>query len=221
MVDLSGVILIVVLIAASLGYAIWPLTRLSPAAGAPEGGEAGAVSAAGRDIARLLTEREKVYQNIRDIEFDREMGKLSDEDYGLMISPARERAMTVLRRLDAQGVKEGMVSLNLTEKEAFVAAGKLEAAAPVREAKGPAAAGEGAPAPPEALDALLEAEILGRRKALPPGERREAAAPPAPSVPAGDDGRDEDRPSVNFCPSCGTRAEENHKFCASCGYQLK
>ena len=218
MVDLSGVILIVLLIAAALGYTIWPLARRSPAAGAPEGGEAGAVSAAGRDIARLLTEREKVYQNIRDIEFDREMGKLSDENYRQMIGPAREGAMAVLRRLDAQGVKEGMVSLHLTEKEAVVAAGKLEAAAPAREAEGPAeAAGEGAAPPPEGLDARLEAEILGRREALPPGERRETAAPPAT---AGDDGRDGERPRVNFCPSCGTRAEENHKFCPSCGFQL-
>ena len=217
MVDLSGVILIVVLIVAALGYTIWPLARLSPAAGA--------VSAAGRDIARLLTEREKVYQNIRDIEFDREMGKISDENYRQMIGPAREGAMAVLRRLDAQGVKEGMVSLHLTEKEAVVAAGKLEAAAPALEAEGPAeAAGEGAGAPPEDVDTLLEAEILGRRKVLPPGERRETAAslaPPAPPAPAGDDGRDGERPRVNFCPSCGTRAEGNHKFCASCGSQLK
>jgi rubrerythrin len=217
MVDLSGVILIVVLIAAALGYTIWPLVWPSPRAGAPEGGEVGAVSAIAHDIARLLTEREKVYQYIRDIEFDREMGKLSDENYRQMIGPAREGAMAVLRRLDARGVKEGMVSLNLTEKEAAVAAGKLEAAAPVREAEGSAeAAGEGAGTHSEDLDALLEAEISGHRKVFPPGERRETAAPPV-----GDDGWDKERTRVNFCPSCGTRTEGNHRFCPSCGSRLK
>ena len=60
-----------------------------------------------RELTRLLMEREQAYKNIMDIEFDKEMGKLSDEDYAQMMTPARARAVEVLRRLDARGVEGG------------------------------------------------------------------------------------------------------------------
>ncbi len=67
-------------------------------------------------------EREQAYKNIMDIEFDKEMGKLSDEDYAQMMTPARAQAVEVLRCLDARGVKEGMTRLQMNEREAAQAA---------------------------------------------------------------------------------------------------
>ena len=100
-------------------------------------------------------EREQSYKNILDIEFDKEMGKLSDEDYNQMMKPARAQAVEVLRRLDARGVKEGMAPLQLNEREAEEAAARIEGIRP----SSPEAAVE----KPPALDERLEAEILSYR----------------------------------------------------------
>ena len=177
MVDLSGVILIVVLIVAALGYTIWPLARLSPAAGA--------VSAAGRDIARLLTEREKVYQNIRDIEFDREMGKISDENYRQMIGPARGRGDGGASPLGRPG-GERRHGLPASHRKGGRRCGGQTGSRRSRPGGRRPGGGGGRRCgrPPEDVDTLLEAEMLGRRKVLPPGERRETAASLAPSRPA-------------------------------------
>ncbi len=214
------------IILAAFAYALWPLGRPALAGG---NGEA---DAAGEEIAKLLFEREQTYRNIRDIDMDREMGKLSEEDYEEMIGRARAGALDVLRRLEARGVKEGMVPAYLGEGEAVDAAldPKMASLAPVGLTPGEAVPGEA-----EHLDERLEAEILRHRKVSSAssgvGEKggiQSAASSGEDEMGAG--GIEPDSTGVgfsvgiekvNFCPKCGERAGESHNFCASCGNELK
>lgn len=54
---------------------------------------------------RATLEREKllVLRSIKELEFDRAMGKLSDRDFDEMAARLRARAVSIMRRLDADG----------------------------------------------------------------------------------------------------------------------
>ena len=186
-------------VGAAFLFTIWPIMRPGTASGVlPDEESAGPLSR--REVARLLMDREQAYKNIMDIEFDREMGKLSDEDYAGMMAPARARAVEALRRLDARGVKEGMTPLKLDERGATRAAARLEGG----RAKGGVVE--------KSLDERLEAEIRGYRKN--PGEPRNVSSEDA--SPASRDEKTKPR----FCASCGRAATEGDNFCAACGHRL-
>ncbi|HTW89697.1 MAG TPA: hypothetical protein VMD75_16995 [Candidatus Binataceae bacterium] len=51
------------------------------------------------EAERLRHERELALQGLRDLEFDREMGKLSDADYAALKSPLEERALAAMSAL--------------------------------------------------------------------------------------------------------------------------
>ncbi len=57
-------------------------------------------SAATRQRHDLLTEKEAVLRSLKDLEFEREVGKLSDEDFRRLDAELRARARRILRRLD-------------------------------------------------------------------------------------------------------------------------
>lgn len=61
-------------------------------------------SAEAHTLETLLFERETVLHAIRDLEFDRDMGKLSDEDFADLDARSRARAVEILRHLDALGI---------------------------------------------------------------------------------------------------------------------
>ena len=218
-----GLIGVAAIILAAFAYALWPLSR--PAvAGTGGSGEADAADAAGVEIARLLIEREQAYRNIREIDMDREMGKLSEEDYGEMIGRARSGALNALRRLEACGVKEGMVPAYLGEGEA------VDAALDPKLTPFTARAGS-APSEEERIDERLEAEILRHRKVLPPkgsagqgsagvDEKVEGGIQPDGPGSAVEESAEVDE-KAEFCPECGARAEKSHKFCPGCGSKLK
>ncbi len=213
-----GTALAAALVLSAFAYTLWPI--VSPPEGeallSPE--EGGAVD--GREIARLLIDRDRAYRNIQEIEFDREMGKLSEEDYGEMIAPARARAIEVLRRLEACGVGEGMVAVHVDEREAPRAAEDIQeaavAAAPVAAAPAAALAAASVGARERSLDERLEKEILRYRK-VPPG----APAPGASTLGEPAPGAQASEEAARFCPSCGSPVSPGHKFCASCGTGLK
>jgi hypothetical protein len=57
-------------------------------------------SAALRRRHELLAEKEAALKGIKDLEFEREVGKLSDEDFKRLEAELRGRAKRVLRELD-------------------------------------------------------------------------------------------------------------------------
>lgn len=59
-----------------------------------------AQSGAARQRADLLNEKEAALKSIKDLEFEREVGKLSDEDFRRLEAELRQRAKRVLKQLD-------------------------------------------------------------------------------------------------------------------------
>ena len=116
---------------------------------APLVGDMPAMSAAavsGR--ARPILEREKLLtmRALKDLEFDRSMGKLSQADFDEMSARLRLRAMALIKQLDEDG--SGYRSLIERELTARIA--------------GPAAPADAAPSPAAAVeDASVADEIAG------------------------------------------------------------
>ena len=54
----------------------------------------------------LLSEKESLYSTIKELDFDYEMGKLSDEDYKQLKNEYTEKAVVVLKDLDQMDNKE-------------------------------------------------------------------------------------------------------------------
>lgn len=200
--EIVGSIIALGAVGAAFFYTIWPIMRPQAARGVlPD--EDSAQPLSNRELTRLLMEREQAYKNIMDIEFDKEMGKLSDEDYAQMMAPARAQAVEVLRRLDARGVKEGTVPVQVNEREAAQAAARIERKHPPSEIT--------AVEKPSSLDERLEAEILRYRKSA--SESQDESA---------DSSSDEQEKSMTprFCTSCGNAVDEADNFCAACGRRL-
>ncbi|MBT3350926.1 MAG: hypothetical protein HOC91_16795 [Nitrospinaceae bacterium] len=195
-VSLGAVTIIVV---TAFAFSLWPMFQEASAYDASGVGDG---DGAGEDVARLLIERENAYRNIREVEMDREMDKLADEDYEEMIDQARAGALDVLRRLEARGVSEGMVPAHLSEGGAVDVAYLPE----VTSAVAKSGAGE------LSLNERLEAEIHQYRKVRSEGEQGVADKSGAEA---------EISAAMNFCPSCGAPIKGEHNFCSSCGNNLK
>lgn len=97
---------------------------------------------------RAATEREKnlVLRSLKELEFDRAMGKLSDRDYEVMGGRLRARALSLMKQLqDGEGGYRAMVERDLKARLAQVPA--VASTAPVVAADPPPIAPE-APAAP-------------------------------------------------------------------------
>ena len=95
----AGIILLSLTIftAAALGVAAW--RTLSPLTGTEETSLPQAL--VGRTRAGLEREKTLVLRSIKDLEFDRAMGKVSEKDFAEMSGRLRARAARLIRQLDA------------------------------------------------------------------------------------------------------------------------
>ncbi len=165
---------------------------------APLGGGALATRRAGRDAAeaeRLEHERALAMQGLRELEFDREMGKLSDADYASL----HEGLMT--RALGASAALERLHGTPAAPTSA-VAAAVAPAAAGVSAAASGAGAAKAAPAP-EAAAARPRLVKSGLTAAPAAGVASAAAT----------------APRIRFCPQCGLEVAAAN-FCSECGAPL-
>jgi hypothetical protein len=156
----------------------------------------------------LIAQREAILIELRDLDFDHETGKVSDDDY------ATQRA-----RLIAKGVEilKALAAMSKPEHAAPASPASLDdeiekAVAARRKTK--------VVLPPASLDDEIENAVAARRK---------SKAGPAP---ASLDDETEDVVAVSrrdfrdaasfakFCPQCGTAAQPGDKFCAKCGAGL-
>ena len=83
-------------------FSFWPLVRVSSTSL-----EVNFSSEKNQKISRLMSERDNIYKNILEVRFDKAMKKLTEDDYSRLLNPLNEKALNVLRRLEALGVKEG------------------------------------------------------------------------------------------------------------------
>ncbi len=193
-----AILLIALLIVGTFVFVLRPLAAHdSPWFGQDKGVQAPA--------GELIARRDALYAALKDAEFDRETGKLTEEDYQAVRTRAMAEAAGVLRQLD-----------HLTPEAEAAFDAEIEAAvARLRED------GTAQPVAPE-LAAAVEAEIaaLTRRAAAP--ARLKLACPDCgqPYQPGDAFCAACGASLADTCPQCGTFYRPGDAFCSRCGAAL-
>jgi hypothetical protein len=156
---------------------------------------------------RVALEREKMLalRSIKELEFDRAMGRLSDEDWKEMSGRLRIRAARLIRQLDA-GV--GYRQQIEQELEKRLAGGNARLKPPSRE-DGADADGRSAKANDGSAKVLVEREDSDDRSAT----LREPQGRPDPR-------RGPKTLAERACASCDTLNDADARFCKGCGAKL-
>jgi hypothetical protein len=74
--------------------------------GRPEG--AGEEDTAARERARLLEQRDRALQALKELEFDHRTGKITDDDYARLVPELRSEAAAALAALDERAAATGL-----------------------------------------------------------------------------------------------------------------
>ncbi len=88
------IVAIALMIVVAVAIVAWPF--FNPV----EESEAGLASSADPVVEGLVVQRDAAYAAIKDLEFDHEMGKLSDTDYHSMRAKMESKAVALLQELD-------------------------------------------------------------------------------------------------------------------------
>jgi cytochrome c-type biogenesis protein CcmI len=136
-------------------------------------------------------------QGLRELEFDREMGKLSDADYESLRTSLQGRALQAMSAIEK--FKEQAHAANVA---AVTVRPKLrEAAAIANEIA--------AMSKPKTAIPIAPGMSTGSSNAAPSGAPRAIA----PEIGAAR--------RIRFCPECGTRTPSSGNFCGECGTALR
>ena len=149
--------------------------------------------------ARQALEREKqlVLRSIKELEFDRAMGKVGEADFDDMAARLRSRAMGLMRQLD----QEGLGYRSIIEQELERRLGARPGAMPQ-------------------IPEILQTEPA--ETPLPPIESATADVCPACGVPAPADGAFCASCGTRLrCQSCGSACDPDARFCKWCGAKLE
>jgi cytochrome c-type biogenesis protein CcmI len=162
----------------------------------------GLVGARARSATELQAERCEhdcalAVQGLRELEFDREMGKLSDTDYESMHKALEDRALTAMTAVENIRAQNDKTAKPPPPSLAPLTQALRRVASPPVPSRRPDSAPTliVRPDPPRATQATLPLQ-----------------QPPGPASPM---------PKRSFCPECGTRAALDAKFCAQCGIAIK
>ena len=133
-------------------------------------------------------------QGLRELEFDREMGKLSDADYESLKASLEGRALQAMAAIEKFKEQEhaanvAAVTVRPKLREAAAIADEIAAMSKPQPAI-PIVSGLGAIPPPISSPRAATPEITGGRR-------------------------------VRFCPQCGMRAPMAGNFCGECGTPLR
>ncbi|MBP7960576.1 MAG: zinc ribbon domain-containing protein [Caldilineaceae bacterium] len=165
---------------AALWYVIWPLVDTKPAPLMIEDDR----------LAELMGQKDTVLKSIKDLEFDYQVGKITDEDFERFNLRLRRQAVGLIQQIE----QLSPVTASLDDQVEMLISRKHKVQ---REA---ATNGH----TPAVADDALEMLINRKRKV----ESKQASV--APATDAGAD-------AVVFCTECGTALAPQHKFCANCG----
>ena len=98
--------------AAAVGIAVWrtfaPFTHADDSSAPPALG--------GRSRAALEREKTLVLRSIKELEFDRAMGKVSDKDFTVLSAALRVRAAGLLRQLDSSTGYRGLIEKEIVRR---------------------------------------------------------------------------------------------------------
>jgi hypothetical protein len=92
-------LLLLIVALAVVIFIAWPL--LAPQTGQPDGQELSAAARSLRKQARLLQERNAIYAEIRNLDFDYQTGKIPGDEYAVRRHRLVARGVEVLKQLDA------------------------------------------------------------------------------------------------------------------------
>lgn len=169
----------------------------------------------------LETQKDALLEQIRDLDFDRETGKVPEDRYQKRRTDLTAEAAAIFRQLDALAPAangDRTVGEEVVAGDEVIANDEKIEAAVARLRKGPSAdressTGEASTAAPEDAEAKIEAAIARLRNRQ-EGDSAEASAAP-PTVAS-----DSARKKARFCPQCGEPLDSDDKFCAYCGHRL-
>lgn len=191
---------ILILSAITVAFVLYPVLRASAL-----GRRYITDSVAGDRLAELIAQRDAIYDAIRDVDFDRETGKLTAEDHRLMRERLTAEGVRLLQELDRlmqSDVREDLEQ----EIEREVAALRRRA---------PTEAGEEQPAqrPRRERERVPAADRSDREVSTCPtcGETVRAGAQFCTHCGAS---------LIPTCPECGVVVAPDDRFCRSCGAQL-
>ncbi len=141
-------------------------------------------------VKHLEERKATIYENLRDLQFEYRVGKLSEHDYARTKTDLQRQLAAVLAEIDKV---QGVVAQAAVVGQASTPAAGLQTrppSVPSRDREG----AEGAPTAPAAEAAVA------------------AAGPPSTSTQ-----RNGDREGAVLCPHCGAHFPNPMKFCGECG----
>jgi len=151
----------------------------------------------GRTRTAIWREKTLVLRSIKELEFDRDMGKVSEKDFAEMSARLRARATRLLRQLDA-GVGYRAEIEREIEKRLGSGPAHVAGATPLDDARG----------------ALSES----RRAEQDPAYTVPASTEQDPAYVTGSKEQD---PVYTVKCLCGTRNDADARFCKACGKALE
>lgn len=166
---------------AALAFVVWPLLKPGPAPVLVEDDR----------LAELLGRKDAVLKAIKDLEFDYEVGKLTEEDFRIYDQRLRRQAVALLKQIEevapmSAGLDDALEA-QIAQRRRVLEPASLPAAKTVIAV---------AAASPAVAKAPVGIAV--------------AAEPGINGTAVGSNG-------AKFCTNCGNRLEPNHKFCANCG----
>jgi hypothetical protein len=188
----AGVILLSITVGASAWLGLLAWRTLAPLFGFHS--SAAAEVLGGRTRAALEREKVLVLRSIKDLEFDRAMGKVSEKDFAEMSARLRSRAATLMRQLDRGAGYRDEIEREVAKRVG--SAGGAGAATKV------AVYDHGAGTKVPAYDHGAGTEVP-------------AYDPPPVAGPSFSSGE----PTVKTC-TCGATNDADARFCKNCGSRL-
>lgn len=175
-----SVVVAVLVSAAAVVYVVWPLLQPGPAPVVVENDR----------LTDLIGRKDATLAAIKELEFDYNTGKLSDEDYGRMDQRLRRQAIGYIQQIEKLAPESARLDGRI---EAEIAA--LRKTANRTEPQ------------PAAVPALAQPVAQPALEATTPSGQTAVAAPPTATTAT----------AARFCTNCGNRIQPSHKFCANCG----
>ena len=88
-----GTVLALLATLAALALAMWPVVRRN---------KQGPADAGNAELNELLSQRDVALNDIRDLDFDRDLGNLSEEDHQQLREQSKRHAVAILKKLNAE-----------------------------------------------------------------------------------------------------------------------
>lgn len=187
----AGIILLSLIIFAAAYVGLAALRTFLPLAGIVT--DTGPEVLGGRTRAALEREKTLLLRSIKELEFDRGMGKVSEKDFAEMSARLRARAARLMRQLDAGSLYRQQIEREVERRlrESFESP-SADAGARVASAEPPAR---------DPGTAVVNPESPGAESPIPDSPPQAVPAPAA-------------------CASCGTLNDPDARFCKSCGTRV-